>query len=113
MLCFPQEGEPELQAERMMSSEADSASFKDDKAADSETLKDTAPIIEGLKVQLIIDYNIYFINLIFLSLQELCMNTDYVTYGACFFLTNCCCLFTSSCTYSLNSGRGFCISRLA
>lgn len=61
MLCFLQEGEPELQAERMKRSEAEPASSKAEKAADSETLKDTAPIIEGLKVKLVIDDNIYFI----------------------------------------------------
>ncbi|XP_004554820.1 mitochondrial proton/calcium exchanger protein isoform X2 [Maylandia zebra] len=45
------EGEPELQAERMKRSEAEPASSKAEKAADSETLKDTAPIIEGLKFE--------------------------------------------------------------
>uniref|UniRef100_A0A669ERA1 Mitochondrial proton/calcium exchanger protein n=1 Tax=Oreochromis niloticus TaxID=8128 RepID=A0A669ERA1_ORENI len=45
------EGEPELQAERMKRSEAEPASSKAEKAADSETLKDTAPIIEGLKAE--------------------------------------------------------------
>lgn len=45
------EGEPELQAERMKSSEAELASSKADKAADSEMLKDTAPIIEGIKFE--------------------------------------------------------------
>ncbi|XP_030575016.1 mitochondrial proton/calcium exchanger protein isoform X1 [Archocentrus centrarchus] len=45
------EGEPELQAERMKSSEAEPASSKADKEADSEMLKDTAPIIEGIKFE--------------------------------------------------------------
>uniref|UniRef100_A0AAX7UWT6 Mitochondrial proton/calcium exchanger protein n=1 Tax=Astatotilapia calliptera TaxID=8154 RepID=A0AAX7UWT6_ASTCA len=45
------DGEPELQAERMKRSEAEPASSKAEKAADSETLKDTAPIIEGLKAE--------------------------------------------------------------
>uniref|UniRef100_A0A3Q0T9V6 Mitochondrial proton/calcium exchanger protein n=1 Tax=Amphilophus citrinellus TaxID=61819 RepID=A0A3Q0T9V6_AMPCI len=45
------EGEPELQAERMKSSEAEPASSKADKEADSEMLKDTAPIIEGIKAE--------------------------------------------------------------
>ncbi|XP_006785994.1 mitochondrial proton/calcium exchanger protein isoform X2 [Neolamprologus brichardi] len=45
------EGEPELQAERMKRSEAEPALSKAEKAADSETLKDTAPIIEGLKAE--------------------------------------------------------------
>uniref|UniRef100_A0AAX7V7W9 Mitochondrial proton/calcium exchanger protein n=1 Tax=Astatotilapia calliptera TaxID=8154 RepID=A0AAX7V7W9_ASTCA len=40
-----------LQAERMKRSEAEPASSKAEKAADSETLKDTAPIIEGLKAE--------------------------------------------------------------
>uniref|UniRef100_I3K389 Mitochondrial proton/calcium exchanger protein n=1 Tax=Oreochromis niloticus TaxID=8128 RepID=I3K389_ORENI len=51
VLTLYDEGEPELQAERMKRSEAEPASSKAEKAADSETLKDTAPIIEGLKAE--------------------------------------------------------------
>lgn len=45
-----EEGELELAASRARYSEAETASLKANGASHSETLRDTAPVVDGLKV---------------------------------------------------------------
>lgn len=48
--CLLKEGELELEAERTKHSHADAEPAKADLAAHSEILRDTAPVLEGIKV---------------------------------------------------------------
>lgn len=48
--CLPQEGELELEAQQAKHSDVEPQSSTAEVAAHSETLRDTAPVLEGIKV---------------------------------------------------------------